>query len=83
MCPFTVSSFFNSHPHKEDDTADFTPELGNYFSTHILTRRMTSALALAQLQSAFSTHILTRRMTEHPKDWHEVITFQLTSSQGG
>ena len=38
------SSFFNSHPHKEDDA--ILPEYFNLFSfsTHILTRRMTSSL---------------------------------------
>ena len=34
--------FFNSHPHKEDDYEDLEVEEIITFSTHILTRRMTS-----------------------------------------
>ena len=32
---------FNSHPHKEDDNDLPEPGVPLYFSTHILTRRMT------------------------------------------
>ena len=35
---------FNSHPHKEDDNDLPEPGVPLYFSTHILTRRMTSSL---------------------------------------
>ncbi len=55
--------FFNSHPHKEDDQACKATVLSNNFSTHILTRRMTSVRTVRTHAKRFSTHILTRRMT--------------------
>ena len=55
--------FFNSHPHKEDDVATSSPTLLQTFSTHILTRRMTSPAHTPIVTQIFSTHILTRRMT--------------------
>ena len=44
-CPNVGDTFlFNSHPHKEDDQLCFKLITGSYFSTHILTRRMTAIL---------------------------------------
>ena len=54
---------FNSHPHKEDDHENDYLVLFTYFSTHILTRRMTTYYHLPIYTIHFSTHILTRRMT--------------------
>mgnify|MGYP007115183780 CR=1 FL=1 len=42
----------------------FICTITTYFSTHILTRRMTTIRALTVLTWIFSTHILTRRMTQ-------------------
>ena len=56
-------SIFNSHPHKEDDIGDIESISGTRFSTHILTRRMTTVEAFTPYWIDFSTHILTRRMT--------------------
>ena len=38
---FLSDLLFNSHPHKEDDTSLLSYYIFMYFSTHILTRRMT------------------------------------------
>ena len=70
-CDITGTSFqfFNSHPHKEDDGMSCTRyKMGSYFSTHILTRRMTCMATSRSPGKIFSTHILTRRMTKraHP-----------------
>ena len=57
---------FNSHPHKEDDIDRWFRNLSDfYFSTHILTRRMTALRRKVQAYPSFSTHILTRRMTSY------------------
>ena len=58
-----LSTFFNSHPHKEDDRMTFLFYTAINFSTHILTRRMTSVYPINSSNIHFSTHILTRRMT--------------------
>ena len=55
--------FFNSHPHKEDDTIIILFWRIDNFSTHILTRRMTVGSDSSIGFFSFSTHILTRRMT--------------------
>ena len=57
------SKIFNSHPHKEDDFGSYMLAAFLCFSTHILTRRMTSILLFRHAWRSFSTHILTRRMT--------------------
>ena len=44
---------FNSHPHKEDDWSSFSFNDGLIFSTHILTRRMTSPFVYMQLLEPF------------------------------
>ena len=55
-----------------------------FFSTHILTRRMTIVNGSCGWRKSFSTHILTRRMTELSMKVLETDPdFQLTSSQGG
>ena len=59
----SLVSYFNSHPHKEDDNEGITLADGTHISTHILTRRMTKRPARAQAYKDISTHILTRRMT--------------------
>ena len=41
---FALLMFFNSHPHKEDDLSILYGCISTYFSTHILTRRMTQAI---------------------------------------
>ena len=58
-----VYQFFNSHPHKEDDQQSLLLYALFYFSTHILTRRMTFERFGGERRTCFSTHILTRRMT--------------------
>ena len=60
---YKPTGLFNSHPHKEDDPEQKVFVVFASFSTHILTRRMTSELLFIQSNYAFSTHILTRRMT--------------------
>ena len=74
---------FNSHPHKEDDWSSFSFNDGLIFSTHILTRRMTSPFVYMQLLEPF-------QLTSSQGGWlwfdDECIhscSFQLTSSQGG
>ena len=59
------------------------PSVYSNISTHILTRRMTTANQTAGSAEAISTHILTRRMTisVYANGIDEV--FQLTSSRGG
>ena len=44
LCSYHVYSFFNSHPHKEDDSEILSSFFICIFSTHILTRRMTAIL---------------------------------------
>ena len=76
-------SYFNSHPHKEDDIERGERSMAVIISTHILTRRMTESYCYVLFVVSISTHILTRRMTT---DWIQVgadLIFQLTSSQGG
>ena len=53
------------------------------FSTHILTRRMTNIARQLDIAWNFSTHILTRRMTAAVGPVMLILSFQLTSSQGG
>ena len=60
---YNVSLFFNSHPHKEDDSCSCRIGKLRSFSTHILTRRMTMCTTVVSCIEHFSTHILTRRMT--------------------
>ena len=56
-------TYFNSHPHKEDDKDEATKPEQVSISTHILTRRMTVYIAGKEVDGIISTHILTRRMT--------------------
>ena len=50
-------NFFNSHPHKEDDLLVWTYfEANILFSTHILTRRMTSASVYNVICEFFNSH---------------------------
>ena len=52
-------------------------------STHILTKRMTSAEARKRYRYLISTHILTKRMTKKEKRKESKVVFQLTSSRRG
>ena len=61
--PWMAVNYFNSHPHKEDDLQESATFLQNVISTHILTRRMTTAGSNMDEAGNISTHILTRRMT--------------------
>ena len=61
-------NYFNSHPHKEDDTFENKSVISYTISTHILTRRMTPMKHPNSSNFYISTHILTRRMTMFP--WH-------------
>ena len=55
---------FNSHPHEEDDGMNRAKvHIAAGISTHILTRRMTTAEMKQDGTLCISTHILTRRMT--------------------
>ena len=57
MCAFLSSSYFNSHPHEEDDT--YTPPVAGStdISTHILTKRMTMVMfQLDVLYEYFNSH---------------------------
>ena len=74
---------FNSHPHKEDDQFLTWPLVLRLFSTHILTRRMTSSRLDTLEQLAF-------QLTSSQGGWLVsfwntiiILIFQLTSSQGG
>ena len=48
-----LGKFFNSHPHKEDDDDSKAVTDFKYFSTHILTRRMTKPIAFVILDWIF------------------------------
>ena len=49
-----LQDFFNSHPHKEDDADELGMSEVTVFSTHILTRRMTTrSLVSFRSNSAF------------------------------
>ena len=56
-------TYFNSHPHEEDDVTCGSRTIWFNISTHILTRRMTLAGGDPPKIDDISTHILTRRMT--------------------
>ena len=56
-------SYFNSHPHEEDDDDTISKMRGETISTHILTKRMTSRACSIWHDKSISTHILTKRMT--------------------
>ena len=59
----SLSAYFNSHPHEEDDHfLDFSG-IFHLISTHILMKRMTVILTLSLSYHAISTHILMKRMT--------------------
>ena len=83
MDSYSYLLFFNSHPHKEDDCKLSFFSSPMFFSTHILTRRMTDSMLSFSDGNIFSTHILTRRMTERLWYLRVNLVFQLTSSQGG
>ena len=76
-------TFFNSHPHKEDDiNKTCTPTRNWLFNSHPHKEDDLSIL-YGCTSTYFSTHILTRRMTiDIVYIWVGWI-FQLTSSQGG
>ena len=57
-------SYFNSHPHEEDDDDTISKMRGETISTHILTKRMTSRACSIWHDKSISTHILTKRMTD-------------------
>ena len=76
-------TFFNSHPHKEDDMFVECLVEDVSFSTHILTRRMTTLPDVPVLCLLF-------QLTSSQGGWLNtslslsgIGTFQLTSSQGG
>ena len=58
-----LRTYFNSHPHEEDDTDRDRATVIIKISTHILTKRMTVFLDTLQIFFFISTHILTKRMT--------------------
>ena len=57
-------SYFNSHPHEEDDVLENKFKNIKVISTHILTKRMTMERMNISFVSLISTHILTKRMTD-------------------
>ena len=63
--------YFNSHPHKEDDSHPPTQQRLDSISTHILTRRMTVAAEKNFENRVISTHILTRRMTQCSTEYRQ------------
>ena len=76
--------FFNSHPHKEDDNNTTRILCKFFFSTHILTRRMTLLHACqCYVLSLFNSHPHKEDDCTHHKTLLLLVTFQLTSSQGG
>ena len=56
-------TYFNSHPHVEDDERGAYAEKERSISTHILTKRMTRGWRDGSCGQKISTHILTKRMT--------------------
>ena len=58
-----MKTYFNSHPHEEDDMTGDVLKVAVRISTHILTKRMTSFHRLKFHFISISTHILTKRMT--------------------
>ena len=76
--------YFNSHPHKEDDVVADIIGSNVLISTHILTRRMTTAGVNLIFQLAF-------QLTSSQGGWRgnfsfgsdQLKLFQLTSSRGG
>ena len=79
----TGISYFNSHPHEEDDVPTFWDVLPLDISTHILTKRMTPLIYPNLRYRHISTHILTKRMTSWLNEAEEELKFQLTSSRRG
>ena len=61
-------TYFNSHPHEEDDLSGNNLAALPYISTHILTKRMTGSMWPLQVLRCISTHILTKRMTAGSMD---------------
>ena len=76
---------FNSHPHKEDDFASSCYIYGeSLLSTHILTRRMTRFIPLCSfLFCSFNSHPHKEDDSGTLLSLYTLISFQLTSSQGG
>ena len=70
-------SYFNSHPHEEDDSLIQNREWWIYISTHILTKRMTITLGPNCAGNGISTHILTKRMT--PRKDNARIIFHIST----
>ena len=77
------SKNFNSHPHEEDDFISTPFSGGNYISTHILTKRMTTRIFV-------QIRILRFQLTSSRRGWlfyfsyiFGIFIFQLTSSRRG
>ena len=76
--------YFNSPPHKKNHIATTMINTVLFkISTHILTKRMTSAQARLARFRFISTHILTKRMTVRTGRRNQRNEFQLTSSRRG
>ena len=66
-----LRTYFNSHPHEEDDVASFSSFVHVCISTHILTKRMTFVTVVVEFFHGYiSTHILTKRMTRNRNHIH-------------
>ena len=74
---------FNSHPHKEDDRSQIFNSAGTaFFNSHPHKEDDMNPRDYEEAMK-FSTHILTRRMTHLRVVCLRLLSFQLTSSQGG
>ena len=76
-------SYFNSQPHKEADNGILCNMAYGDISTHSLTRRLTDSDPIIFRDFGISTHSLTRRLTLILVYRINLLTFQLTASQGG
>ena len=78
------SSYFNSHPHEEDDRCPGSqPKANRHFNSHPHEEDDGKTVPAAQRGGKISTHILTKRMTAQMKAQSTVAKFQLTSSRRG
>ena len=75
---------FNSHPHEEDDVYNqYHVPYTTCISTHILTKRMTYAVGITEVDSIFQLTSSRRGWQSHLSMACLLYLFQLTSSRRG
>ena len=78
-----VQSYFNSHPHEEDDSDHKQQHKYNNISTHILTKRMTDEAIATGVRWLFQLTSSRRGWPSHTSIYDDGWIFQLTSSRRG